>query len=118
MVPIKRSIRSPALPRSKKQQPKGVLETLHNSIHMLKSIVEIHKIGGRIRKINSGTITKMMIVSWLALLLQVRYTKSARRTMIKTAHVMGGIVTVLGIAGSTGILIYKHWSTHNDSEEE
>jgi len=51
-----------------------------------------------------------MIVSWLALLLQVRYTKSARRTMIKTMHVMGGIVTVLSIVGSTGVLVYKHWS--------
>jgi hypothetical protein len=37
--------------------------------------------------------------------------------MIKTAHVMGGIVTVLGIAGSTGILIYKHWSTNSDRED-
>lgn len=79
---------------------------------MLNSIVEIHKIGGKIKKIKSGTIVKLMMVSWIALLLQVRYTKSARKTMIKTMHVMGGIITVLGIVGSTGVLVYKHWSTH------
>ena len=84
---------------------------------MLKSIVEIHKIGGRIRKVQSGTIVKMMMVSWLALLLQVQYTKSARRTMIKTMHVMGGIVTVLAIVSSTGVLVYKHWSIPNEDSE-
>jgi hypothetical protein len=100
-----------------KRKPYGPLQVINNSLKMLKRIVEMQNISRNVQKINSATVVKVMLLFWLALLVQMKFNKSARKTVIKTLYVMGGMVTVLGLVGTTGILIYKHRSTKRKNSE-
>ena len=99
-------------------QPKGLIQTINNSLSMVKKIVEMQNINGNIQRVSTGTIIKIMIVFWVALLVQIKFNKSARRTVIKMLYIMGGMVTVLGVTGSTAFLIYKHWNKRQPNNEQ
>lgn len=102
----------------KRGKPQGLIHTIHNSLNMLKKIVEMQNIGGNIQKMKSISIIKLMVIFWVALLVQIKFNKSARKTVIKTLYVLGGIVTVLGVVGTTGMLVYKHCKKRRNSELE
>jgi hypothetical protein len=104
--------------KSKRGEPQGLIHTIHNSLNMLKKIVEMQNIGGNILKIKTTSIVKLMLIFWVALLVQIKFNKSARKTVIKTLYVLGGIVTVLGVVGTTGMLVYKHCKRRTNSELE
>ncbi|MCB0371146.1 MAG: hypothetical protein KDD45_17455 [Bdellovibrionales bacterium] len=99
----------------KKSQTKGLIPTINKSLSMLKRIIEMQNVGGNVRKMNSKTVVKVMMIFWFALLVQIRLNQNARKTVIKTLYVMGGMVTVLGLVGTTGILAYKHWNGRKNS---
>ena len=61
---------------------------------------------------STASIIKVMIVFWIALLLQVKFNENARRIVIKTLYVLGGMVTVFGTVGTTGVLIIKDLKTY------
>lgn len=82
---------------------------------MLKRIVEMQNIGGNIEKMKTTSIVKVMMIFWVALVVQMKLNTSARRTVIKTLYVFGGIVTVLGVVGTTGMLVYKHSKKRKNS---
>jgi hypothetical protein len=83
---------------------------------MIKKIVEMQNVHGHIQKMNTGTIIKFMIVFWLILLAQIKFNKNARKIVIKTLYVLGGVISVFGTVGTTGVLIYKQWKTKNESQ--
>lgn len=58
---------------------------------------------------NTSTIIKLMIIFWLILLVQIKFNKNAKEIVIKILYVLGGIISVFGTVGTTGVLIYKHW---------
>ena len=101
----------------KKPKSKGLIHTIENSLNMLKKIIEMQNIGGNIQKINSKTLIKIMMVFWLALLLQVKFNQKARKSVIRMLYVMGSMVTVMGIVGTTAILTYKHWNKRRRNSE-
>lgn len=101
--------------RVKKQKPEGLLETVHNSLRMLKRLLEMQDVGGHIQRLSTATLIKVMVVFWVALLLQVKFNKSARKTVIRMVYALGGMVTVLGVVSTTGLLAYKHWKKRKDS---
>lgn len=76
---------------------------------MFKNLAEMQNISGIIHRMNTTTVIKVMLLFWIALLIQVKFNKKSRMTVIKTLYIMGGIVTVLGSAGTTGIVLYKHF---------
>jgi len=69
--------------------------------------IEIQNVNGHIQSMNTGTIVKVMIVFWLVLLAQIKFNQNARQIVIKTLYVLGGIISVFGTVGTTGVLIYK-----------
>ena len=77
---------------------------------MIKKLIELQNVPGKILKINTMTIVKCMIVFWLILLVQIKYNKNGRQIVIKILHILGGIISVFGICGTTGMLIYKNYS--------
>lgn len=83
---------------------------------MLRRILEMQNIGGHIRRTSNATIIKTMVLFWAALLVQVKFNRSAKKAVLKTLYVLGGIITVLGVVGSTGVLIYKHSKRRRDSD--
>lgn len=82
---------------------------------MLKRIVEMQNIGGNIEKMKTTSIVKVMMIFWVALVVQMKLNTSARRTVIKTLYVLVGVVTVLGVVGTTGMLVYKHSKKRKNS---
>ena len=86
-------------------------------MQMVKKIVEMQNIAGNIQKVESKTVLKIMFVFWLSLLVQVKFNQKSRKSVIKMLYVMGSMVTVMGIVGTSGILVYKHWNRKKmDSE--
>jgi hypothetical protein len=61
------------------------------------------------------TIVKLMIVFWLVLFAQLKFNKNARRIVIKTLYVLGGMISVFGTVGTTGVLIYKQWKAKDEN---
>jgi len=68
----------------------------------------MQNISEHIHRTSTLSILKVMFVFWLALYCQMRLNKNARETVIKILYVLGGIVTVLGLVGTTGVLVIKH----------
>lgn len=99
----------------RRTKPQGVLPTIHKSLRMLKNIVEMQNLGGHIHRMSTANILKVMMVFWLALLIQVKFNKSSRKTVIKMLYALGGMVTVLGVVGTTGVLVYKHLKKRKNS---
>ena len=97
-------------------KPQGLLPTIHKSLNMLKNIVEMQNVGGHIHRMNTANVLKVMMVFWLALLVQVKFNKSSRKTVIKMLYALGGMITVLGVFGTTSILVYKHLKKRKNSE--
>lgn len=83
---------------------------------MLRKIVEMQNISRHIHRTPTSSIIKVMIVFWVALLVQIKFNKSARKTVIKMLYVLGGMITVVGVVGTTGVLVYKHSRKRTDSE--
>ena len=75
---------------------------------MIKNIIEIQTLNGRIKKMSTGTIIKLMIIFWIILIAQIKFNKNSRQIVLKILYVLGGIVTVFGTATTTAALIYKH----------
>ena len=117
IVQIKRKSQDSPVVKMKKPKSKGLIHTIENSLNMLKKIIEMQNIGGNIQKINSKTLIKIMMVFWLALLLQVKFNQKARKSVIRMLYVMGSMVTVMGIVGTTAILTYKHWNKRRRNSE-
>lgn len=44
------------------------------------------------------------------MLVQIKYNKNGRQIVIKILHILGGIISVFGVVGTTGMLIYKSYS--------
>ena len=107
--------KSPVIFKPKKQ--KGLIKTIENSLNMFRKLIEMQNIGGNIRKINNATLIKIMLVFWLSLLIQVKFNQKARKSVIKMLYLMGSMVTVLGLVGTSGILIYKHVSKRRRNSE-
>lgn len=82
---------------------------------MLKRLLEMQNISEHIHRTSTASIIKVMAVFWLALILQMKYNKNSRQIVIKTLYVLGGIVTVLGTVGTTGVLIIKHCKGRKNS---
>jgi hypothetical protein len=91
------------------------IEIIENSMTMLKKIVEMQNLSGHIHNMSTANIIKLMLMFWFALLLQLKLNQNARTVVIKTLLVLGGITTVFGTAGTTGLLIYKHWKKRKSS---
>jgi hypothetical protein len=84
---------------------------------MIKRIVEMQNVNGHIDKMKTTNILKLMVVFWLILLMQVRFNKNARKTVFKIMYILGGIVTVFGAVGSTGVLCYKEWRRKKNTQQ-
>jgi hypothetical protein len=80
---------------------------IHNSVGMVKNIIEIQTLNGRIQKMSTGTIIKLTIIFWIILIAQIKFSKDTRQTVLKILSVFGGIISVFGTVGTTGALIYK-----------
>ena len=83
---------------------------------MLKKIVEMQNVSRQVQRINTSSLVKVMVVSWIALLVQIKFNKSARKTVIRMLYIFGGMITVLGVMGTTGILGYKYWKKRKSSQ--
>jgi hypothetical protein len=86
---------------------KNFFEMIQNSVGMIKNIIEIQTINGRIQKISTGTIIKLTVVFWIILIAQIKFNKDTRQIVLKILYILGGIVSVFGTVGTTGALIYK-----------
>jgi cytochrome c oxidase assembly factor CtaG len=64
---------------------------------------------------STASIIKVMCVFWIALLIQVKFNKNARKIVIKTLYILGGMITVFGTVGTTGVLIIKHIKKRKNS---
>ncbi len=76
----------------------------------------MQNISGHIQNISTASIVKVMIFFWVALLIQIKFNKSCRKTVIRMLYAMGGMITVLGVAGTTGVLLFKHLKRRRDSD--
>ncbi len=83
---------------------------IQNSVGMIKNIIEIQTLNGRIQKISTGTIIKLTILFWIILIAQIKFSKDTRQIVLKTIYVLGGIISIFGTIGTTGALIYKQYS--------
>jgi hypothetical protein len=106
-----------SIKRVKRVKPEGLLDTVHNSIRMLKRLLDMQDVGGHIQRLSTATLIKVMMMFWIALLLQVKFNRSARKTVIRMLYALGGMVTVLGVASTTGLLLYKHCKKRRDSSD-
>ena len=77
---------------------------------MIKKLIELQNVPGKILKIDTLTIIKLMIVFWIILFVQLKFNKNGRQVVLKIIHVLGGIISVFGVVGTTGMLIYKNYS--------
>ena len=84
---------------------------------MVKRLIEMQNIGRSIYKINTSTLIKIMLIFLLSLLVQVKFNQKARKSVIRMVYVMGSMITVLGLVGTSGILIYKHVSKRRKNSE-
>lgn len=83
---------------------------IQNSVGMIKNIIEIQTLNGRIQKMSTGTILKLTIIFWIILIAQIKFSKDTRQIVLKTLYVLGGIISIFGTVGTTGALIYKQYS--------
>jgi hypothetical protein len=83
---------------------------IQNSVGMIKNIIEIQTLNGRIQKMSTGTIIKLTIIFWIILIAQIKFSKDTRQIILKTLYVLGGIISIFGTVGTTGALIYKQYS--------
>ena len=68
----------------------------------------MQNITDNIHKMSTASIIKVMMIFWIALLIQIKFNKNARKIVIKTLFVLGGMITVFGTVGTTGVLVFKH----------
>jgi hypothetical protein len=92
------------------QAKKNFFEMIQNSVGMIKNIIEIQTLNGRIQKMSTGTILKLTIIFWIILIAQIKFSKDTRQIVLKTLYVLGGIISIFGTVGTTGALIYKQYS--------
>jgi hypothetical protein len=89
---------------------KNFFEMIQNSVGMIKNIIEIQTLNGRLQKMSTGTIIKLTILFWIILIAQIKFSKDTRQIVLKTLYVLGGIISIFGTVGTTGALIYKQYS--------
>lgn len=83
---------------------------IQDSVGMIKNIIEIQTLNGRIQKMSTGTILKLTVIFWIILIAQIKFSKDTRQIVLKTLYVLGGVISIFGTVGTTGALIYKQYS--------
>ena len=89
----------------------GVLNTAHNVLGMVKRVVELKNFSENVQNVNTRQIVKVMIFFWMAMLIQIKLSKPARKMIFKTLYVLCGTLTVMGAITTSAVLLYKYQSS-------
>lgn len=75
---------------------------------MTKKIVELNQLSNRIQKVKSSKILKISLVFWVLLIMQIKMSPHARKLIFKIIYIIAGVFSILGVIGTTGMLVYKY----------
>lgn len=74
---------------------------------MMSSLVTIKKMMYKIKKVSIPHAIVLVIFFWTLLLVQIKGNSKTRKNLFKILYITSGVLSILGVVGTTTMLGYK-----------